>query len=143
MFYRIRQLLRYIYPNLKKEDINFAKQFLTREEFILFNNMISYDKKHSINILRDVLKEDQLKDNKKMIKLALLHDIGKEKSIGIIKRISYVLFKNVQSLKEHPKKAYDLLKALDEELANLALGHHNNKTEDFLMKKFQEIDDKN
>ncbi|BDU51231.1 HD domain-containing protein [Haliovirga abyssi] len=143
MFNRVKQLIRYVFPNYTGKDENMARKYLDKYEFELFDNMSNYDKKHSINILKDILKDIELKDNKKIIKLALLHDIGKEKDINIVDRILHVILKNNSKLSNHTIKGYEKLKKYNIEMAKLILEHHNKNIKNEELKKFQKLDDNN
>lgn len=143
MFNRVKQLIRYIFQNYTDEDKQLAMKYLDEYEFKLFNDMGNYDKKHSINILKDILNNKVLKDNKKIIKLALLHDIGKEKNITIIDRVLYVIFKKNSKLSDHTIKGYGKYKEYNIEIARLILEHHNKNIKNEELKVFQKLDDNN
>jgi len=142
MFARIKQGITFLIPNYTKKDDELMKKYLNNIEQELFFKMSDYDKKHSIKVLKGVLINLSLGKNKKMIKLALLHDVGKE-NISLFERINYVLFQKSEKLKNHSKKGYEKLKNINLELANLILIHHNEKLEDENMIGFQKIDDEN
>lgn len=136
---RIFQGLRYIFLRYNKKNDILLKKILNEEEFILFSKMSDYDKIHSIRLYNYVCDDKILKNYEIYKKLALLHDCGKE-NINLFKRILKVLTKN--KFKEHHEiKSFEKLKNINLELANLAKIHHE-KTNNKLMKRFQNLDDK-
>ncbi|OQY07146.1 MAG: hypothetical protein B6I28_05800 [Fusobacteriia bacterium 4572_132] len=141
MFNRIKQGITFLIPNYTKKDNELMEQYLNYAERKIFFEMSKYDKKHSIKVLKDVMKSN-LKDNQMMLKLALLHDVGKE-NISLLERINYVLFQKSEKMKNHTKKGFEKLKNINLELANLILIHHNEDLQDENMIEFQKIDDKN
>ncbi|OQY41271.1 MAG: phosphohydrolase [Fusobacteriia bacterium 4572_74] len=137
---RIKQGLNYLFAKPKTKKIEEIKKILTEEEYNIFINMDNYDKIHSMSVYETVKKDKILNRDKKYLKLALLHDCGKER-VCLLIRMKKVLIGD-KLLDMHPKLGYEKLKNIDLKLANLILNHHNldgNKK----MKKFQKIDDKN
>lgn len=133
----IKKFLQYYFYKLKEKEYIEIKKILTNYELSIFIKMSEYDKLHSYYVYK-VLK------NKKMdliyLKLALLHDVGKNNA-NFLKRIIHKLgFKT--SLKDHAYNGYILLKDYDEKLAKLILKHHD-KDVDEEMKIFQGADDEN
>ncbi|MGM0508822.1 MAG: HD domain-containing protein [Fusobacteriota bacterium] len=127
-----------------------AKAYLTKEEYNLFCQMSSYDKKHSVKVLKKVLENDNIKEDIIITKLSLLHDIGKAKNISFFERILHVMFKSSTKLKNHPKMGYNKLNILSnrtkedyyyEELKKLVLNHHKENTKNKKLIIFQKIDD--
>ena len=63
-----------------KADENFAVEYLNRQEFSLFNQLPPFEKKHAVVVARRILElgfyHPEL-DRIKLVKLGLLHDIGK------------------------------------------------------------------
>ena len=136
---RIKQGLNYLFAKPKIEKIEKIKLFLTEKEYKIFIDMDNYDKVHSINVYQMVRKDSLLNKDEKYLKLALLHDCGKEK-ISLFTRIKKVLLGDEQ-LDKHPKLGYEKLKKIDLKLAKLILNHHKTNG-DQKLKKFQEIDDR-
>lgn len=137
---RIKQGLNYLFAKPKIEKVGKIKLPLTVEEYKIFINMDNYDKVHSIGVYQMVKRDDILNKDEKYLKLALLHDCGKEK-ISLLTRVKKVLVGD-KLLDRHPKLGYEKLKEIDLELADLILNHHGldgNKE----LKRFQEIDDEN
>ena len=101
--------------------------------------MSNYDKVHSYSLYRKVKEDKILSSEKLYLKLALLHDSGKGK-VGLLRRIKKVLVGD-KILEKHPNIAFEKLKNINFDLAELCLNHHN-KDVDEKMKIFQELDDK-
>ncbi len=137
---RIKQGLNYLFAKPKADRIEEIKLFLTREEYNIFIEMDNYDKVHSIGVYEMVKRDKVLNRDKKYLKLALLHDCGKEK-VCLLVRMKKVLVGDEQ-LEMHPKLGYEKLKEIDLELADLILNHHG-LDGDRKLKRFQEIDNKN
>lgn len=135
---RIKQGLNYLFAKPKTEKIEEIKLFLTKEEYKVFIDMDNYDKVHSIGVYEKVKKDNILNRDEKYLKLALLHDCGKER-VSLLTRVKKVLVGDKQ-LDMHPKLGYKKIKEIDLELANLILNHHG-LNGDRKLKRFQEIDD--
>jgi len=135
---RIKQGLNYLFAKPKSKKIEEVKLLLTEEEYEIFINMDNYDKVHSIAVYEMIKKDDILNSDEKYLKLALLHDCGKEK-VCLLTRVKKVLVGDKQ-LDMHPKLGYKKLKEIDMRLANLILNHHG-LNENKKLKRFQEIDD--
>ena len=138
MINRIKQVINYIFNKPKIEEMEKIKLLLTQEEYKIFMNMDNYDKVHSLDVYKIVKADDLLNKDEKYLKLALLHDCGKEK-ICLLTRIKKVLVGD-KLLDRHPGLGYEKLKEIDLELADLILNHHGTDV-DKKLKRFQEIDD--
>lgn len=135
---RLKQGIDFLFGKYKKENDVLVKSVLTLEEFKIFNEMSEYDKIHSFNLYLNVKNNNLLKDDKEYIKLALLHDCGKE-NYSLIRRMKKVIIGDKQ-IEKHPFAAYAKLKNIDKKIAVLALKHHE-ETDDEKMKEFQRLDD--
>nr|WP_314532690.1 HD domain-containing protein [uncultured Fusobacterium sp.] len=135
---RIKQVYLYIFCKFNDEVNNEIKNILSEDEFLIFNKMSDYDKLHSYKLFQKVKENIFLKDKKIFFKLALLHDSGKG-NIGLIRRIKKVLIGD-KILERHPDLAFEKLKNINLELANLCREHHNKNVNDD-MKIFQQLDD--
>ncbi len=135
---RIKQGLLFLFGKYKKENDISVKEILTYEEFKIFDKMSEYDKIHSFNLYLAVKESEILKDDVSYLKLALLHDCGKE-NYSLFKRIKKVIIGDKQ-IEKHPSASYYKLKNIDKKTAYLALKHHE-KTDDEKMKEFQRLDD--
>ncbi|MGB6129361.1 MAG: HD domain-containing protein [Psychrilyobacter sp.] len=135
---RIKQGLNYLFVKPKSKMVEEIKLLLTEKEYEIFINMDNYDKVHSIGVYEMVKKDSILNLDEKYLKLALLHDCGKEK-VSLLVRMKKVLVGDKQ-LDMHPKLGYKKLKEIDMRLANLILNHHG-LNENRKLKRFQEIDE--
>jgi hypothetical protein len=140
MLRRIKQGLRFLFGRYDEKNNELVKEILSPEEYTIFLAMGEYDRVHSLNILKEVMKDEFLKDDENYLKLALLHDCGKGKA-GIFSRIKVVSIGG-KTLKKHPGNSWDMLKEINLIVAGLASKHHTEYLDE-KMKKFQEIDDRN
>ena len=143
--YRIKQFYWSITVKLDEEDIAFIHQYLNEEERKLFSRLIEYEQKHSINVARDVIKEckESRIEANRLIKAALLHDIGKitnrlnvvDKSvIVLLDKFTRGKLKKAKGIKKidiyynHGAKGVEVLKpyGYDDRLLYLIKNHHNN-----------------
>ena len=161
--YRVKQFYWSMVSKLNDEDIDFIKSYLETYELQLFHQLPTYDQKHCINVARDVKSTcDKRKlQSKNLIKVALLHDIGKiynsmnpiDKSIMVImhnitngKIKAYNKIKNVNMYYNHGDIGYNLLRkyGYDERFLFLVKNHHNhNIIEDIELALLKECDDRN
>lgn len=126
----------FVFWNRKKEEE--VRNFLSKEEFLIFQSMKSYDKNHSYFLWKKIEKSE-LRDFIIYHKLALLHDCGKEGK-GFIGRCSTVLLGRERTGDIHSDIAYRKLQNINLELAELCRQHHQlPKTRQ--MKSFQRLDD--
>lgn len=136
---RVKQVYQYIFSKFDESNNSEIKKILSEEEFLIFSTMSNYDKVHSYSLYQKVKGNKTLSSEKNFLKLALLHDSGKGK-VGLLRRIKKVLVGD-KILEQHPNIAFEKLKNINFDLAELCLKHHN-KDVDEKMKIFQELDDK-
>lgn len=136
---RVKQVYQYIFSKFDESNDSEIKKILSEEEFLIFSTMSNYDKVHSYSLYQKVKRNKTLSSEKNFLKLALLHDSGKGK-VGLLRRIKKVLVGD-KILEQHPNIAFEKLKNINFDLAELCLKHHN-KDVDEKMKIFQELDDK-
>lgn len=136
---RVKQGLRFIFFRYNSKNNTYIKKFLSEEEFKIFLGMSEYEKIHSFNLLKLLLKDEILKNDKIYLKLALLHDCGK-KNYSLFKRIKKVLIGD-KELELHSENSYKKLKDINLDLANLAKIHHDIEVDE-KMKIFKNLDDK-
>ena len=136
---RIKQVYLYIFSNFNDSWNDEIKKVLSKEEFLIFSKMTNYDKVHSYKLYQRVKSNKILSSQDIYLKLALLHDSGKGE-VGLFRRIKKVLIGD-KILEKHSEIAFEKLKNINFELAELCLQHHN-KDVDEEMKIFQELDDK-
>ena len=69
-----------MFSDYSKADESFAASYLGSEELSLFNQLPSFEKKHAVTVARRILEmalyNPEL-DPRKLVRLGLLHDIGK------------------------------------------------------------------
>ncbi|MCB2295810.1 HD domain-containing protein [Clostridium algoriphilum] len=161
--YRVKQFYLAIVSKINNEDINFLETYLEGFELELFNQLPIYEQKHCINVARDVkLTCNQRKLlSEELVKVALLHDIGKiysrmnpiDKSIMVIlhnitkgKIRACKKIKNVNMYYNHGVIGYKLLKKYEytDRFLFLVRNHHsNNIIGDIELDLLKECDDKN
>lgn len=141
--YRIKQFFKGIMSRITREDIEYINKYLNHEEISLFNRLSKSEKKHCINVARAVEKRCRNKniDKEFMIKLGLLHDIGKiyirltliDKSILVLldaitkgKIRKYTKIKKIDMYYNHGEWGYKLLKERDynNKFLYLVRNHH-------------------
>src|SRR5574344_381043 len=136
MFSRVKQGLMCLFCKFDKKSELAVKEILSDSEFKIFNEMDEYDKEHSFRLYLEVLKQKSLKDDINFLKLALLHDCGKGR-VTIFRRVKKVLIGD-KKLEKHPEIAFEKLKDINYEVANLCKIHHS-KNLDWKMKIFQNL----
>ena len=161
--YRVKQFYWSMVSKINDEDIDFLKMYLETYELQLFHQLPTYEQKHCINVARDVKSTCNQRNLqlKNLIKVALLHDIGKiysnmnpiDKSIMVImhnitngKIRTYKKNKNVNMYYNHGDIGYNLLRkyGYDDRFLFLVKNHHNNNiTEDIELDLLKECDDRN
>lgn len=149
--YRVKQFFKAISAKITAEDLNLINEYLNENEIQLFNRLPVYDKKHCINVARDIIKEvDENEFNKNnkdithnmLIKAALLHDIGKlyrtlnpiDKSILVLldkatkgNLKNYKTIKKIHVYYNHGEEGYKLLKDknYNNKFLEVIKNHHN------------------
>jgi len=81
---RAKQFINCIFAKITEEDVEFINKYLNESEKKLLYKLPVCDMKHSINVARDIQKnesKDKIEKNnlnyEEVIKSAILHDIGK------------------------------------------------------------------
>lgn len=165
---RIKQFLKCITAKLTNEDKKFINEYLSKDESELLYKLPVYDIKHCVNVARDIKlneTEDSVSEKNieynKLIKSALLHDIGKsykplnpiDKSIlvllskftkGKIKKFEHKS-KNIYIYFNHGKEGYKILKVNDysEEFLSVVRDHHDYSKTNSWLEIIRKYDDKN
>lgn len=156
MFYRVQQFIKAVTAQITKEDLSFVKQHLNQVEVALFLKLKPYEQRHCIDVAKKL--DETSMGNLEMIKLGLLHDIGKlryplnpiEKSMivvldrltgGNIKR--YSRYKMIKCYYEHPQIGYEMLREIgnyDEVFLDLIKNHHQKDEKNPKLILLQEAD---
>lgn len=80
IWYRLKQFYSGMFSAYTKADEIFVRGYLRGEELALFNQLPYFEKQHSVTVARRMLElalyNPEL-DQRKLVKLGLLHDIGK------------------------------------------------------------------
>ena len=94
--YRAKQLKFALFTRYKKEHIEFARKYLSIKELALFDRLPRFEKKHAVQTANHMLRLIHGKhnvDERKMVKLALLHDIGKASTkLSVLDKVILVIF---------------------------------------------------
>ena len=132
MIYRIKQFLYAITAKMSAEDISYVKCYLNEKEQKLFFKLRVYEQAHCLKVAQNMVVQNKVlnvEDKSEMIRIGLLHDIGKikyplnpiEKSmIVILNKLTKGRIKKFSKLKmvkcyyEHAQIGYELLCAIGE-----------------------------
>jgi putative nucleotidyltransferase with HDIG domain len=80
IIYRLKQFYFGMFSVYNKSDEAFARNYLRDEELALFNQLPGFEKKHAVVVARKLLElavyNPEL-EQQKLVRLGLLHDIGK------------------------------------------------------------------
>lgn len=156
MFYRVQQFIKAVTAHITKEDLSFVKQYLNKVEVDLFLRLKPYEQRHCIDVASRL--NEMTDGDAEMIKLGLLHDIGKikyplhpiEKSVivildhltaGHIRK--YNEYKMVKCYYEHPNIGYEILKEAgdyEECFLKLIKNHHSQEEKNPKLVLLQEVD---
>ncbi len=157
MFYRVKQFYNGLMAKVTDEDKHFLNQYLTETEKELFFQLRLSEQYHSLNVAYGCLLETP--QNTKLIKAALLHDVGKvgtnltliNKSFVVVakklniekKYLPAFLKKAIEDQLSHPQRGYELLKKLNSEeyVLNIVLLHHQSDATERDIKILQKYDD--
>lgn len=156
MFYRVKQFIAAITARITKEDVDFVRTYLSQSERALFFRLKPYEQRHCIEVANKLKK--MAHNDREMIRLGLLHDVGKtvyplnpiEKSIIVVldhvskgKIKKYSKCKMVKCYYEHPQIGYHLMKKqgdYDEAFLNKIKKHHEKDVEDVGVCLLQQAD---
>ena len=151
---------------MKDEDINFINIYLDKFERNIFLKLKRNEQKHSVRVAKLVIliSKENNEYNKlkldRMIRVALLHDIGKScKKINIIQKVFMVFvnkkfgekirkmnrFEFVDSYYNHANMSYNMLKdhIKDTRVLFLIKNHHNEIKGDVELELLRYCDDRN
>lgn len=163
MVNRVRQFIRALTAKINDSDVEFINRYLNESEKALFNQLSTYEKKHSLCVARDILIQvanENLEYQEHMVRIGLLHDIGKIKyRLNTIDRVILVLLdkftkgkiRNIDNKKVHiyffhGEEGYNILKSMGymESWLNIIRDHHSAKhIEGVEMRLLVEADNRN
>ena len=156
MFYRVEQFIKAVTAQITKEDLSFISQYLNKIELDLFLRLKPYEQRHCIDVAEKL--DEMTKGDVEMIRLGLLHDIGKikyplhpiEKGVIVILDLltaghikKYRKYKMVKCYYEHPQIGYEILKEVgnyDEVFLRLIKNHHNLEEKNLKLTLLQKAD---
>lgn len=142
MFYRVKQFMCAITARLNEADEAFIREHLEEDEEELFKQLRVYEQKHCIVVAKGLESALPIEKGRELIKMGLLHDIGKikyplnpiEKSVMVIlDKVTKGKVKALRHLKMvkcyygHAAMSYELLKATgkyDEAFLEIIRKHH-------------------
>jgi len=145
--YRVKQFLWSLDTSMDLEDIEYAKMNLSAPQHELFSRLSRQEQKHSIKVAREVEEEctKEGTDPADMVRVALLHDVGKlnarlnsiDKSLLVLGdkfsggRIRNLRWRKVGVYFNHGAMGRELLKGmgLSERSLYLIENHHNREIE--------------
>ncbi len=165
---RVKQFYINVTDLMSKEDYKYVQNNINKKEFELFIKLSKSEQKHSVRIAKTiesaidnlVVDNQEIVNNKQLlIKVALLHDIGKiRKRLNVIDKSIIVILnkmtkgelkkfkksKKVQCYYNHSEYSYEILKKIiDDELLLKIVKNHHKDTDDEIIKFFEKIDDEN
>ena len=142
MLNRLRQFYQYFFSTVSVNEYLIVQNILDEFEYEQFCLMAVYEQVHSISVLKSIMENNKKNDFKYVLlqKLALLHDVGKNKNISFFSRMIYALGIKVEILRQHSKIGYEIMKTHNEKLADLILQHHKSNSENKLLEIFQKYD---
>lgn len=133
----IRKFYEYFIQKIDEVEMENVINILNSKERNIFMSQSKYDKLHSLNVYKGV---KDLGLPQIYLKLALLHDNGKDGAFFVTRTLHKLGFKT--RLREHMSMGSMRLLGINDELANLILIHHDENVDEN-MKKFQGVDDAN
>lgn len=134
---RMKQGFTYLFGTYNKKWNSEIHKHLKTKELLIFNNMDNYDKIHSYQLFQNVKNNEILGNEELFLKLALLHDCGKN-NLSLFSRIFNAL-RGRKAAETHCEAGFEKLKDINLDLANLVKNHHS-ETDDEKMLEFQKLD---
>lgn len=125
---RVRRFFRAMNASIENSDKEIIEKYLENNHKKVFYSMSLIDQRHSVDVARTLLDSDR-KFNDETVRLALLHDIGKQvQPFYLLERVAVVVFPRKKlRLAAHPyqknllKKAWQIKYFHPEYGANIAL----------------------
>lgn len=159
LFYRVKQFLWGLTARLTDEQRRFVKTRLNDYEQSLFDRLPAYEQLHAVRVAEYVQKEGTKNEmDEYLIKVALLHDIGKiDSGLTLVTKSVLVLLdhampsvlhrleglKPVNAYYHHPNLAKKYLDGYDEEFLYYVLNHHTLGLKDGKLQLLQRADSNN
>lgn len=161
MFYRIKQFYLSLTAKVSEYEKRFVSAYLKSEEEKLFFKLQVWEQKHCINVASDINNSVIDQDKDYLIRLALLHDIGKiqvkvnpfDKALMVIldkltksKLKDYTQYKKINNYYHHGEIGSELLRKIDdydEVFLGRIKNHHCKLTDDKLLMILQKWDNRN
>ncbi|MGM0598301.1 MAG: HD domain-containing protein [Candidatus Rifleibacteriota bacterium] len=145
ILYRIWQFKQVLLPKYSKKQWNDAVKTMPLDCHFHLNRLRRSEKAHVLRVYNAILEDKNISqfEKKTLLKLALLHDIGKGVTRHtIIFKVAKVLFpvKNTA----HCIAGAKLLKKLgfEKKIVRMVLRHHEKNPTNDLLKRFQTFDDR-
>lgn len=162
IFYRIKQFCLAITAEVSEEEEDFVASYLTLQEQELFYRLQVSEQKHCVNVASGIKSESLSVNKEHLIRLGLLHDIGKikvkltpiDKAIIVVldklsggKLKKYSRYKKVNSYYNHGEIGYEILKEIagyDPLFLQTIKNHHGEASKDNKpLQILQKWDDRN
>ena len=161
MIYRVKQLYLSLTAKVSPYEKEFVSTYLTPKEEDLFYQLQVSEQKHCINVATDIRNKPRGQNEDTLIRLALLHDIGKiqvrlnpfEKGLMVIldkltkgKLKNYTKHSKINNYYHHGEMGSDLLRQIggyDNLFLQRIKTHHCKGADDDLLIILQKWDDKN
>lgn len=138
---RAKQFFNALFAKITEDDKAYVKKRLNEAGEKLFYDMEVFDQAHSLAVARTIEKFEYKGDREFLIRLALLHDVGR-KNISVFDKVFFVLikkasdklteklsnyFSSLHTCENHPQIGAELLKnaGFDKE-AEIIKYHHKN-----------------
>ncbi len=156
MFYRVQQFIKAITASISAEEHRWVEYYLSEKECELFFKLKVHEQRHCIDVAKILAKQSN--EDEGLIRLGLLHDIGKikyplnpiEKSmIVLLDRLTKGKIKQWTSLKmvkcyyHHAELGYNLLRNLDDyniDFLECIKNHHRSEKVNQTLKWLQDAD---
>lgn len=162
---RIKQFIWAITSSFKKIDEEPLNKYLNKLELEEFNKLSKAEKHHCIRVCKDSInkyKDNELIDIKRLAKITLLHDVGKNKEHTNIFEKSYIVIldkitkgklkshqknKKIYIYYNHQIESINILKKIggyDKDFIEAIKNHHNDKSiNNIYLNILKKYDDKN
>lgn len=162
MIYRVKQFVAALTAKMTAEDTDFVKSYLNKKEQELFFQLRVYEQAHCLHVAQGMMMQDEhlkAEDKHELIRMGLLHDIGKikyplnpiEKSIIVVlDKLTKGKIKQMKQLKmvkcyyEHAQIGCQLLSEIGDYEAEFLLAiknHHEPSAQNEKARLLKKCDD--